>query len=217
MRLLFLVALASCADGGRAAPLEGERPVECDPPTATGSDDVTEGDDPPLATLSALLILVDPDCTSPVALTSSGTAHLQWRDGPVDHLEILPVEQRESWQRAGSTCRIAIELTYGAGPLGRAARLRACSTRISNISPASFADIPVTLDTLTIDDVPRALAWPAPWTDATSGTCRDTPPVDVAALRLSFRLDFSLPLSDWRRLHGTLSTLAVDLSIVLDP
>src|SRR6185503_5688268 len=147
-----------------------------------------------------------------------GTLALTWRDGSTRRDEVVPVEQRSSWQRAGTSCRISITLRYLDGPLGRAAQVDVCDAHTVSATPASFADIPITLDTISIDASSLPLAWPVPWSDTTTPTCRNLAPLDNPSLGLAVTLELSMPLADWRRLHsGTPLIVTVDASITLAP
>lgn len=182
----------------------GEPAVECEVPAAGGSDDVV----PMTALLATLLVRVpvgDADCSAPTTRVEQTTEFLTWTDGGVEHDELVAAEQRSTWTRAGDTCRVRIAMTYRGGPAGRVGTVRPCDARLLSASWASFAEVAIAVDTIAIDGIPAAAAWPAMWTDGADPAVACAPAVTIErpSLGLEVGVELAVGIEDWRRLHST--------------
>lgn len=199
-----MIVVAGCSSGALDVDVVGEPPAECEAVPVGGNDDVGMGSEA-LTTVIARLPVGDADCTAPTTIVEQTTAFVMWTEAGAVRDELVPAEQRSTWTRSGDVCRVRVAITYRGGPAGRAGRVRPCDARMLSAAWASFADLPIAIDSVTIDGEPAAAAWTAAWADGTdaSPACAPAATIDRDALGLEVATEIHIAIADWRRLQST--------------
>jgi hypothetical protein len=208
MRIALVLALAAC-ESRHDAPVVGNPPAECEPP----SDPTEDFTGPVLTTIAHVpVIALDPDCAAATTIVET-TDSLAWRHGPNETVSSsMSATVRTSQVRVDDTCRVTITVTYRGGFTGQLGTLQACDRVLTGETWASFADVAVALEGLSIDDTAVAPG-PVEWAEAPgSGPCTL---IADGPLALAIIAQLGLPIADWQRLHGS-AGVALGMRLAID-